>query len=130
MSGNQRIRVGQGGDHLAYACMDERVAARPGTALVGAGFQRDIGRCTHCRVAAGLRVAQGHDLGVRATGLLGAALADHRAMGVHQHAAHARVWVGKIERLLRPCQRLRQVAVRGHATQGQQPLEVVFTFAR
>jgi hypothetical protein len=35
-----------------------------------------------------------------------------------------------MQRLLRQCERLRQMAVRGHATQGQQPLEVVCTFAK
>ena len=110
--------------------MDERIATRPGAALVGAGLQRDIGGGTHCRVAAGLRVAQGHDLGMRITGLLGAALAYDLALVAHQHAAYARIGVGNMQRLLRQCERLRQMAVRGHATQGQQPLEVVCTFAK
>ena len=78
-----------------------------------------------------LGVAQRHHFGVRATGLLGAALAYDLARRVDQHAAHARVGVGPQQRGLCLLQRLRQVGLRGVPAcggglglhgQGQQPV--------
>lgn len=78
-----------------------------------------------------LGVAQRHHFRVRATGLLGAALAYHPAGRVDQHAAHARVGVGPQQRGLCLLQRLRQVGLRGVPArggglglhgQGQQPV--------
>jgi len=57
-------------------------------------------------VAARLRVAQGHHLGVRPAGGLRVALPQHgRTVRRHDHAAHARVRVGQADRLLGERQR-------------------------
>ena len=46
---------------------------------------------------------------MRATGLLGAALANHLPLRIHQHTAHARVGAGAQQRGLGLGQRLCQV---------------------
>ena len=81
-----------------------------------------------------LGVTQCHHFGVRAAGLLGAALAYHFAARVDQHATHARVGVSPQQRGVGLLQRLRQVGlsrvrVRGSGGglgcqhgQGQQPV--------
>ena len=78
-----------------------------------------------------LGVAQRHHFGVRAAGLLGAALAYHLARRVDQHAAHARVGVGPQQRGVGLLQCLRQRVWHqwgvyrgglGPHVQGQQPV--------
>ena len=129
---HQRVRVGQGGDHAADACVYQGIATRPGAPVVAAGLERHIGGGTSGAMAQRLGVAQGHHFRVRATGLLGAAFAYHLAGWVDQHAAHARVGVGPQQRGLCLLQRLRQVGLRGVPVcegglggrhgQGQQPV--------
>ena len=68
-----------------------------------------------------MRVTQGHHFSVRATGLLGAALADHLASRVDQHATYARVGVGPQQRGVCLLQRLlgeRRVNVNSLHAQG------------
>ena len=69
------MKVPLGGDHLADACSDQRVAARAGAAMVRTRLQRDVGGGTLDAVALGLGILQCHDFGVRATCALGEALA-------------------------------------------------------
>ncbi len=64
--------------------------------MVGTGFQRHVGRGAFDGFTASLCIAQGHDFGVRATGLLGVALANHPAVGGGEDAANAGVGVGKL----------------------------------
>ena len=59
--------------------------------MVRAGLQRHIGRGSTHIVAFGCSIAQSHHLGVRATGLLGKALADDALRSIDDHAANARV---------------------------------------
>ena len=96
------------------------------------GLQGYVGRSFGGGVAQRLGVAQRHDFSVRATGLLGAALAYHLATRAHQHATYARVGVGPQQRGVCLLQRLRQVGLRGVPVcggglggrhgQGQQPV--------
>ena len=76
----------------ADAGLDQCVATRRRTAMVRAGFERDpCGRAAHvmpCR----LRGPKGHDLGMGATGLLGAALAQEGPVFAPNDAADA--WIG------------------------------------
>jgi hypothetical protein len=44
-------------------------------------------------------IAQRHHLGMRTTGLLRMALAQHAPAGIAQHAAHARVRIGQQQRV-------------------------------
>ena len=82
-----RVRVGQADHHAPDAGFDQRVGARRGTAVVGAGFQIDIdGRPAH-RLTRG---AQRFDFGVRPAGAPVMALAD-RAVPAHDHRADRRV---------------------------------------
>lgn len=86
--------------------------------MVRAGLQGDVGGGSLGAMAAGLGIAQGHDLGVRAPGLLGEALADAlpTILG-HQHAADPRVGVAQANGAVRQHQRTLQVVVvvvRGH----------------
>ena len=50
-------------------------------------------------MASGRGGAQGHDLGMGATGLLGVATADDRAITAGQHAAHTGVRFGQADGL-------------------------------
>jgi hypothetical protein len=59
--------------------------------MVRAGLQRDPGRCPLGGFAARLRVAQGHDLRVGATGLLGVAEPYYRSAGICQNRTHGRI---------------------------------------
>ena len=100
--------------------------------MVATGLERHIGGGTGGGVAQRLGIAQGHHFRVRATGLLGAALAYHLATRAHQHATYARVGVGPQQRGVCLLQRLRQVGLRGVPVcggglrgrhgQGQQPV--------
>ncbi len=77
LPGDQRIRIAHGDDDAADAGGDQRVGAGRRAAVVRARLERDVdGRAAHV-VAARRRVAQGHDLGVRAAGLLRVAAAEH-----------------------------------------------------
>ena len=67
------------------------VTLEPCAPLVRAGFQSDISRGAAYILPGSRRIAQRHDFGVRAAGLLGRALADDLPIRRHQHAAHARV---------------------------------------
>jgi len=93
------VGVGNAGHHAPYARLYQRIAARPRAPLVRAGFQRHIGRGAAHVMAAGGGIAQRHYLGMRAAGLLGKTLAKHGAVAAGDHAAHARIRVGKTKRL-------------------------------
>ena len=99
LAGNQRIGVCNRRHHLGNARRRQRIAARPRAPLVCAGLQGDISCCAAHILPGSRRIAQRHDFGVRAAGLLGRALADYPAIRCHQHAAHAGVGVGKKKRL-------------------------------
>ena len=94
------VGVAHGRHHLADACGGQRIAAWAGAALVGTGFERDPGGGTAHVVAAGCRIAQGHDFGMRATRALGVAFAQHGAVGSSDDAAHARVGRGQPQGLV------------------------------
>ncbi len=57
-------------------------------------------------MALGMGIAQGHDFGVRAAGLLGVALADQFAVCVGDGAADARIGVGAVQRIYSDVERL------------------------
>ncbi|MPM98797.1 hypothetical protein SDC9_145987 [bioreactor metagenome] len=59
--------------------------------MVRAGFQRHIGRSPVHVISLGRCVAQRHDLGMGAAGLLGKALADDLASVIDDHATDTRV---------------------------------------
>lgn len=79
---DQRVGVGDGGNHLLDAGCNQRVATGAGAAVVGARLQRDPSRGAGDRVAPRRRIPQCHDFGVRAAGALGVALAENTAVGV------------------------------------------------
>ena len=87
-TGGDRVGVGLGEDHAAYAGVAERDRARPGAAGVVARLEGD-----HRRRTAGPlpRLGQRVGLGVRAAGAAVVALGDRRAGVVEQHAADPRV---------------------------------------
>jgi len=89
------IGVGERGHHFFDAGRDQRITARAGAALVGAGLQSHIGGGACHTVAAGLRIAQGHDLGVRTAGALGGTGTQQLAVGRNDDAANT--WVGRCE---------------------------------
>ena len=78
-----RVRVRHPDDHASDAGLDQRVGARWGTAVVGAGFQIDVHRRTAHRRGRG---AQRLDLGMRPARPPVIALADHAAPA-HEHRA-------------------------------------------
>jgi len=88
---HQRIGVGDRRHDATDARGDQRVAARAGAAVVGAGFQGDIGRGACDRTTSGCCIAEGHHLGVRAADRLRVAGAEHGALRVCQNAADRRV---------------------------------------
>jgi hypothetical protein len=98
LAGDQRIGVGDRCHDPANAGCDQRIATWAGAAMVGAGFERDVRGRADDRMAPRRRIAQCHDLGMRAADLLGVALADHRAVRSDQDAADARIRIG-----LGPC---------------------------
>ena len=106
LPGDQRVGVGEGRDDAAHARRDQRVAARAGAAMVGAGLQRDPGSRANGGIAPRRRIAQRHDFGMRAADLLGVALADHVAVRGDQHAADAGLGIGLGAGLAREIQRL------------------------
>ena len=105
------MKVPLGGEHLADACSDQRVATRAGAAVVRTRLQRDVGGGTLYAVALGLCVLQRHDLGVRAACALGVALAQYLASVVCDKAADAGVGGGEVEALLGARQGLFEVGV-------------------
>ena len=100
LSCDLRIGVGHGRNHTGDACRSQRVATRPGAALVGAGLKgHPGGRALHAVTA--LRcIAQSHDFGMRPTRPLGVSFAQERAIWLGNHAAHARVGRGQPQRLV------------------------------
>jgi hypothetical protein len=76
---------------------DQSVTTRRRAAVVGTGFQRHVGRGAFDGFTASLRIAQGHDFGMRAPGLLGVALSDHLTVGRGEDAAYAGVGVGQAQ---------------------------------
>ena len=83
-----RVGVGLGEDHAAYAGGEQRLGARAGAAGVVARLERhDRGRAAGVVAGRGQRV----DLGVRRAGAAVVALGDLGAVGVEQHAADPRV---------------------------------------
>ncbi len=85
------VRVGDGVGDRAHAGVDQRVHARRGLAVVVTRLQRDD-RGAPGRQAAG--PAQRQHLGVVAAGRLGAADADHLAVGVQNHRSDRRIRIG------------------------------------
>jgi len=91
------MKVPLGGDHLADACSDQRVATRAGAAVVRTRLQRDVGGDIRDRVALRLRITQRHDFGVWAASALGVAPAQQLAVAVGDDAADAGVGGGEVE---------------------------------
>lgn len=76
--------------------------------MVGAGFERDPGGGATQIVARGARIAHGHHLRVRPSGLLGEPAAEDAARAVADDAADARIGVRQADRLFGQGQRLAQ----------------------
>ena len=112
---NARVGVRDGHDHPFDARVDQRLCAGRCLPVVGAGFQRDIGRGPACCRS---RPRQCFGFGMRASARLGPAAPDDPTPG-HDHAAHG--GVGPCGPLSAPpqCQRQRHVSavgVRGHSS--------------
>ena len=90
------MKVPLGGEHLADACSDQRVATRAGAAVVRTRLQRDVGGDIRDRVALP-RITQRHDFGVWAASALGVAPAQQLAVAVGDDAAVAGVEGGEVE---------------------------------
>ena len=69
--------------------------------MVRAGFQRDVGGGSFQAVALRLRISQGHDFCVRATGALGVASGQCMPRAVGDDATHSWVGVGQEKRFVR-----------------------------
>ncbi len=85
-----RVRVGQRSDNACDLRCDQRFGARGRPAVVGARFQRDIGRCP-----GGQRpgLLQGPHFGMGPPARLGPA-PPHNQTVLYQDAANRRVWPG------------------------------------
>lgn len=76
--------------------------------MVGTGFERHVDMGAHKRlrpVPPRLRVAQGHDFGMRSAGLLGVSCAEQPALAVSDHAADPGIGVAEADGLTRQGQR-------------------------
>jgi hypothetical protein len=104
LSGHQRVGVLQACHHLSDAGLDQGLGARACAPTTGAGLQRHPGGGVLWAVSALLGVPQGHDFGMGAAHRLRVALADHLALRVGQHTAHARVGRGQKQRRSRQAQ--------------------------
>ena len=112
--------IGRSDHHPGDAGLDERVATRRRAAVVGTGFQRDPGRGTAGAGAARRRIAQRHDLGVRATSLLRGAFGEHLAVVQPDDAAHPRVGLRQPEAGLRqPSGLLQSFVIEGPEVPGK-----------
>ena len=109
LSGDQRVRVGDGRDDARHAGQDQRVHAGRSAALVRAGLQVEI-EGGAARLLAGLR--EGDDFGVVEPGVSVEAAADHFALA-HQDGAHQGVGTGQRPAFARQVERFAHV-LSGH----------------
>ena len=89
-TGDQRVRVFHRGDDTGDAGLDQCFGAGRGAAVVGAGFEGDVGGCAAGPLA---RHREGVDFGMGLAGTVMPAFTDHFAV-LHDHAADAGIGCG------------------------------------
>ena len=90
---DQRVGIFHGRHHARHASLDQTVSAGPRPAMMGTGFERDIGGCAACPLAG---LLQRQHFGMGLAGPPVPTFAHHLAIP-HDDAAHTRIGHGGID---------------------------------